>query len=91
MTFPKQIRRVIAGQVAAHLLQDPSSLDLLSSVQHVLVTMETIGQAFGLDVDDNGIIMQCAELYRRWLLTEAKPAAFGLNEQNFYVVRLIKR
>jgi hypothetical protein len=74
--------------VVAHLLQDPTSLELLSSVQHVLVVMETIGQAFGLDVDDNSVIMQCAELYRRWLLTDAKPAAFMLNEQDFYVVRI---
>jgi hypothetical protein len=70
-----------------HLLQDEKAVDTLSSRQHVTVTLELLGQAFGLDVSDEKIISQVTELYRRWLLTDAKPTPFRNDVEHYIVVR----
>lgn len=85
--FPKNIRRDLASQVVQYLLTDELAFTTLTSRQHVTVTLELCGQAFGLDVADEKIISQVTELYRRWLLTDNKPAPMREDVEHYIVVR----
>jgi len=85
--FPKPIRRDLASQVVGHLLSEELSYSTLSSRQHVTVTLELLGQAFGLDVSDEKIISQVTELYRKWLLTDNKPGPLRDDVEHYLVVR----
>lgn len=52
------------------------------------MTLELLGQAFGLDVSDEKIISQVTELYRKWLLTDNKPAPLRDDVEFYLVVRI---
>ena len=86
--FPKPIRRDLASQVVTHLLSDELAFSTLTSRQHVTVTLELLGQAFGLDIADDKIISQVTELYRKWLLTDNKPTPMRDDVEHYIVVRL---
>lgn len=73
-------------QIASHLVQDETAAVKLSSRQHVIVVMEILGQAFGLDVADEKIIHLVTELYRRWILTDSKPQPIKDDEEFFFIV-----
>ena len=85
--FPKPIRRDLASQVVTHLLSDELAFSTLTSRQHVTVTLELLGQAFGLDVSDEKIISQVTELYRKWILTDNKPTPMRDDVEHYIVVR----
>lgn len=71
-----------------HLLSDELAFSTLTSRQHVTVTLELLGQAFGLDIADEKIISQVTELYRKWLLTDNKPTPMRDDVEHYIVVRL---
>lgn len=87
--FPKPIRRDLASQVVTHLLSDELAFSTLTSRQHVTVTLELLGQAFGLDIADEKIISQVTELYRKWLLTDNKPTPMR-DDVEHYIVEMMK-
>lgn len=83
--YPKNIRRDLASQVVSHLLQDEKAFTTLTSKQHVTVTLELLGQSFGLDISEDKLISQVTELYKKWLLTDSKPTPMR-EDVEFYIV-----
>jgi hypothetical protein len=86
LSFPKETRRVLAKEVVEHLLNDPEANAKLTHSMHVHVVMETVGQAFGLDVDDAPIISRATDLYRKWLFDgDRRPLPIVQQEQDITI------
>jgi hypothetical protein len=82
----------MARDCVEHLLNDPESTMRLTSSQHVKVIMETVGQAFGLDVEDAPIISRVTDLYKRWLFEHdlgRRPLPVMTEEEYVYLVRVL--
>lgn len=82
----------MARDCVEHLLNDPEATMRLTSSQHVKVIMETVGQAFGLDVEDAPIISRVTDLYKRWLFEHdlgRRPLPVMTEEEYVYLVRVL--
>jgi len=83
--FPVSTRKILAKETATHLLKEQTDPNILVSPNHIHVTMEILGQGFGLPMEESATMDDVTEVYRRWILVKTKrPAAFDQEEQIFY-------
>jgi hypothetical protein len=85
--FPKVIRRGLAAQIVPHLLADVMfAQESFPTKQHLTVILEVLGQAFALDIEDAPLILQVADLYKRWFLSDSRPTPMKEDEDFFFLV-----
>lgn len=79
----------MCNHIVSHLLKEESGQKDLTSRQHIIVMMEIIGQAFGLDISDEPVIKMCIQIYRNWLLDGPKPPLIDEDKDFFVIVCFI--
>lgn len=86
LSFPISTRNTISFLVADHLLKDSTPTTTLSTIAHVNLVMECVGQGFGLPTSEGNTIKAGIELYRRWLLEKVRPQPVEVDEQRIFRV-----
>ena len=86
--FSLAVKKIIVSQVATFLI-DGSNFKLLRSRAHVLWSMEVLGQAFTLPIEEEDSISKVITLYRAWALEGRRPAPVEENPYFFLQVLLI--
>ena len=85
--FSLNVRKVLVSQVVGYLLDPATPTSILSSQAHIKWVMETCGQGFALPIEEEAVIAQCIELYRRWALEpEKRPAIIEDHLQHYIQV-----
>src|SRR3989338_9008283 len=85
--FPDSTRRIIAIKICDDLLKEEPGPEVLSSSAHVHILMECIGQAFGLPVNEQTVVIigKAITVYENWLFKDqTKPPPLKEDEQIFW-------
>ncbi|KAK5584443.1 hypothetical protein RB653_006054 [Dictyostelium firmibasis] len=91
--FPLSVKRILVFQTVNFLLEPPNGNTqfIVTSKEHLQWIMEITEQGFLLPIEDNQIILQCIELYKKWLFDpKHKPLPLTEDKDEYFHKKIIE-
>ncbi|KAM9997911.1 hypothetical protein ACTFIY_007565 [Dictyostelium cf. discoideum] len=91
--FPLSVKRILVFQTVNFLLEPPNGNTqfIVTSKEHLQWIMEITEQGFLLPIEDSQIILQCIELYKKWLFDpKHKPTPLIDDDDEYFHKKIIE-